>query len=172
MTQAALNICDARHRPVIGLNGAMAMLDKHEDEVLALIEGGDTETGGLSHAWDISSQVAQRREVRVLTESIRELKVAWAQGWKLRSHGDRFRMRNAGDDLVWGLICPPGHKQPFLKTPQIQRCLNCSADLVIDLIKEGQFELLNGSGYGRGRYGAALVTVESVREFLRKRRLP
>lgn len=145
--QAHFCLSDARFRPVVNLNGAMAMLDLSELEIDDLL------SEGLLVGFNVAVKKFALRELRFLCKSIEHFK---------NTGGDRPL------DMPWpkvlALMLP--HTKPALSSQEIRRSLNCSPELVIDLIEAGELKLMPGTTFRRGRNGNAIVTAQSYAEFL------
>lgn len=151
-TQLQLPIALPISRPLLPLEVVMVLLDRNEDDVLALID-----TGELSWAWDIRTPAADRREIRVWRDDV------------LR-HLDRTSrgIRPADPlplDQVMTAILP--HSRPEIRSTEIQRIFSCSSSHVLNLVQAGCLAGLNAPGTGPN--GFVRVTRLSVIQFLQLR---
>lgn len=135
-------------RPLIPLEAAMVMLDRDEDQVLYLIEAG-----GLTFAWDIRSQDAERREVRVWRDCI-------------RAHVNGDPQPELPEDQVINSFLPHTAE---VRSTQLRRIFTASQGHVQNLINQGLVCGLNEACTGPNGY----VRVErgSIINFLRSRRI-
>lgn len=165
--QRNLPLADARFRPTLGMDGAKHLLDLSEDEILALID-----EGLITHAWNIATPSAEKREVRILRQAL-DAYVTWNENPKLVPARPGVPITaNYTDALIFSFLLPPSHVKPFLTNGELQRSLNCVSDHVLNLIDSRALELQPGTKYTRGPNGCALVTVTSFERFLKQRRLP
>lgn len=166
-TTDSLPMIDPRHAPLASMDVLQWALGRNADEVLTMIEAAPNHDRKLRWAWNIATPGAERREIRVLSASVLEFIGAHPEMVAFKVNGwDGFKARRAKDRDVWERILPPGHSKPYLTTPQVQRCLGCSEELVLDLVRAEQLRTFRATEFGRGRYGAALINNESLRCFL------
>jgi len=140
-------------RPLLSVCAAVWMLDIDEDKVLALVETGD-----LLWGFNVGSSKAMNRLVRILTHSL-ESYVAARAGASVAS--------DPGWETVADMIFPQGET---MTGPQLGRSLNCGRSHVINLIREGHFELAR-PGWRRGPSGSPVIKTESARRWLLGRRI-
>jgi hypothetical protein len=136
-------------RPLVPIEVAMVMTDRDEDEVLAMIEDGH-----LAWAWDIKSEGAERREIRIWRDS-------------LLMHLTGGRQPTQTEDQVLDGLLP--HLGAEIRTPRLRRIFTASQWLIQNLINQGQLHGLNDAKVGPNGY--VRVTRASVITFLRNRRI-
>lgn len=127
----------------------MVLLDRGEDEILRAIE-----SGAIGWAWDIASEGAVRREIRVWRDSL----LALIQG---KREGD------LSEEKVLATVLPPRD----VRSPELQRLFSCSSTHVHSLIDAA---LIRPSAEPRatsGRNAYTVVDRASVAAFLRSRRI-
>lgn len=157
LAQRQLKLGDPRYkRPTMSVDAAKGILDCTEDDILAMVE----EQGALV-AWNIAIPGAERRELRLLTQSVSEY---------LRDNPDH-------SDCFHTTICPdyaiqlvlPGHNKPFVTGLEVQRCLNCGSTHVINLVSAKALTTLGP--WRRGPGGSPNISRESFAAFLKSRLL-
>ena len=126
------------------------LVDYNEDEILALI----FDHWLLGPAWNIASQKATKRELRVLMLCVRHFKTT---GKRLKIAGNFAAM-----------ILPP-HTKPFFTGQELQRAFNCKSSHIINLLAEGSLEKMPGTDWRPGRGGSPVIARMSVMEFLKAR---
>jgi hypothetical protein len=135
----------------------MAALDRDADTVLALIEDGT-----LPWAFNLSTEIYFRRNVRILAQCIADF-----QKGKPAS--------NLDFPAVMKLIFPMVSSQPGvvakLKACVIAQRLNVDPSHVDNLRNCGWLKLIPGSKPHRGRGGSPEIEFASVAAFLKKRRI-
>ena len=141
-------------RPLMPMAAVMWRLDLDESSVQVLIGNG-----ALRWAFNIARQGAQRRVIRVLTESVEDLVFS--------------RKRPCGPaksewPRVAGLIFPDN---PSLGTGELARSLNCARQTVLNLIHGRNFKVVPGTHMRRGPNGSAQIVTASARDWLLKRRV-
>ncbi len=164
--------------PMVDVAAVRAALGVNEDEVLDLIEDGQ-----LAWAWDISTEAAEKAEVRILARCVREYQM----------FGDKDRLAGGNPrDITFEEVVQivfPGHQtRPWVWGRELARAFNCSSDHVLNLIRGGSLCLLPGHvvpkavprstpnhqpatiGWRRGPGGSPCVALESVLRFLKERR--
>lgn len=144
-------------RPCLSVEAVRSRLSYTEDEVIA-----DIDTGLLSVSWNIGRTEAQRREVRVLAAAVDEREKELRDAAHLQ--------RRFGWAEIEAMLFPARAGKPYVTSPDLCLAFACSSQLVLHLIELGDLVQLDGTEYGRGRYGAALVKWASVTKFLRDRR--
>jgi hypothetical protein len=141
-------------RPLMPMSAVMWRLDLDEDDVLVLIE-----EGALLWAFDIAGPRAERRTVRVLTESIEDLVFS-----RKRPYTD--------DESEWqrvaGLIFPD---RPSIVTCELARSLNCGRDYIMNMVHAREVKTVPGTRMRKGPNGSAQVMSASAKAWLRRRRL-
>jgi hypothetical protein len=169
--QKEMSLNDARWRPMLELGAVKGILDLGEAEVRSLLDEGKL-TG-----WDIGLGDT-RRELRLWTPSVRATLATRCLGIGTTPQPGlpedpqvvKARTLQPTKEELWKSLLPPGHTRAFLTNPELQRMMNCTSSHVIALVQAGEVMLQPDTDYGRGVYGAALVTVASVRAFLERRR--
>jgi hypothetical protein len=146
-----LDLRDPRFRPLLGMDGAKAMLDRGEDEVLALVDEGFIE------GFDISSGGRTRKEARLVLKTITHF---------LTTGGSR--PQEWSDAQLLDLVLP--HGKPVLTGKELQRSFNCGSTHVINLITEKLLKIQPGTDWRQGPNGSPLVMRSSVEAFLKTRR--
>lgn len=132
-------------RPLAPLEGAMWILDQKEDELLHACEDGT-----LPFAWDIATPTAERRELRILSESI----VAIATGKPQPVYRD---MEDLVDELV-------PHRD--MRSSELQRFFSCSSSHLSHLLRAGCLAAASVRRAESGVNAATLITRASVVAFL------
>ncbi len=147
-TQRQLPICIPAARPLVPLEAIMVLLDIDEDSVLGLIDAGE-----LRWAWNIASSGADRREIRVLRDSL--LSYCALSG------------QPADAAALWPIVF--GHSRDVVRSTELQRLFSCSSSHVHRLIKDKDLVALNAATTGPNGY--ARITRASVIGFLNSRRM-
>lgn len=147
-------------RPAIVLatiDAARHSLPGHdEDDIISLIE-----EGFLAFGWNIALREKDAaREVRIFPDCM---------AWYSRSLGNGSYERTT-DDVLAALLKQNGDK-PFIRGSVLRLILNCSSTHLIRLVDAKLLSLLPDTDYGRGPSGTPMVTVASVRSFLKARRM-
>jgi hypothetical protein len=142
-------------RPLMPLSAVMTCLDLDEDDCLVLID-----EGALIWAFDIRGPGSQKRQVRVLTESVEDLVQRRKRNWE-------------DDESEWqrvaALIFPD---KPAIVTCELARALNCGRAFTMDLIHARQFQFAPGGARIRqGPNGSPQITTASAKRWLLKRRM-
>jgi hypothetical protein len=140
-----------RNRPFFSVRGVMSLIDKNEDQVLALIDEGK-----LAWAFDVSLLGPERgrtKELRVLPAALVDY------------------MYGRPCELTWASVCrlliPDG---PIVTSLEIYRMLNVSGDHLYNLVRAKQ--IIPCSTWGRGPKGKARFATVRFIEFLQARRFP
>lgn len=172
-------------RPLVPLAAVTMFLDKSAREVLALIEQGE-----LRWAFDIRSSKAERREVRVLRQSLFEFTGLYSPP-ENPSGGEGEFAKIIGLILPKGTIPSPGGasgagfrlkmrlpaaefrklrfpREPVLRATEIAQSFSCLGQHVHNLIREKSLQAAN---LRCGPKASPLVTRASVVEFLKQRRM-
>ncbi|MDB6111298.1 MAG: hypothetical protein JWR69_3048 [Pedosphaera sp.] len=151
--------------PLLDVAAVRGALGVDEDDVLLLIEDRV-----LPWAFNIAvkcgvqkmgewSERTLRREIRVLSKCVTQYQSIG--GYK------------AAKRIEWPealrLILP--NDKPFLLGTELEQAFICSNELVIDLVKSRQLDLMPGTDYRRGRGGSPVITRASVERFLKARRI-
>jgi hypothetical protein len=128
-----------------------------EDDILALVEEGQ-----LLYAWNIAACGDEgRRELRIYPECIEHLKNHPKKGYPKTEHQVAAAIRTA---------CKGGDK-PFVTGRALRLVLNCGINLITDLLNAKALSVLPGTSWTTGPNGSALITVESLEQFLKERRV-
>lgn len=163
--QRAFDLGLATGRPMFSFNAAMGLLDRDEKDVENLIE-----FGLLQFAFDISSPSADKKEIRILTESLR----AYRRGdhlnkpTGLESRDSEIPSLDSVLNSLWK------HKRPKLRGSEVYRALNCSSKHFLDLGREGCFgqDIELATKTASGQKISPFVSRAAVIDFLKSRRLP
>ena len=148
--QKWFNLGDPTFRPTVDLNGAMAILDRDALQVDDLL------SSGLLIAFNIAVERDARRELRFLCASLDHFKnTGKAQGLEFAT--------------ILRFLLP--HDKPILTNGEIQRALNCSSEIVIDLVNADELELVPKTTFRRGHGGEAVITAQSFSEFIGERQV-
>ncbi len=141
-------------RPLMPMSAVMWRLDLDEDDVLVLIN-----ERALLWAFDIAAPRAERRAVRVLTESVQDLVYS-----RKRPYTD--------DESEWqhvgSLIFPD---KPTIVTCELARSLNCGRAYTMNMVHAGEFKTVPGTVPRPGPNGSAQIVTASAKAWLRKRRM-
>jgi hypothetical protein len=138
----------------MSMSAVMWRLDLDEDDVLVLID-----EGALLWAWDIAGKGAERRALRVLTESVEDLVYS-----RKRPYTD--------DESEWLRVASLVFSdKPVIVTCDLARSLNCGRQFAMNLVHARQFRLVPRSSIRRGPNGSAQIVTASAKEWLRKRRM-
>jgi hypothetical protein len=163
--QLGLSLRDARWRPVMDVNGAMAALDLDAREVAELAE-----TPGMLIAWNIAVDDSLRSGTRHDPHPPKCLRILTRAIEHYRATLGSRRLEMEWPD-VFRLLLPPGHSSEALLGTDIQRSLNCSDELVLDLIRAGKLDLVPNTIWKRGPAGSPQVLRASFERFLKARLL-
>ena len=138
-------------KPMLPVRGAVALLDKDEDGVVALLEDGS-----LPWAWNIALNpvTGQKKELRILSACVASY---------MRGQECRLTWR----DVERMLVPPAG---AVLLGREGQRLLNCSGTHLYTLAARKALKLLSKPKCARN--GSARIELASWAEFLRARRWP
>jgi hypothetical protein len=148
------NLTVTIRRPLVGTNGASAILDRSTEEVDALID-----LGALI-AFNIATDTApgSKRELRFLVESLNYFHTA----------RDPYSFRREWREIFRLIL---SHDKPMIDGPEIDAALNCNPDHRLNLIRAERLQTCSGAGWRPGRNGAPFVTRESFERFLQARQL-
>ena len=142
-------------RPLMPLSAVEWRLDRHEYEVITMIEEGE-----LLWAFDVRAPKASHAELRVLTQSVQDYLAG------------RCSLADKDEDADWQrvarLIFPD---QPSIVTGELTRSLSCGRQHAINLVYGRQFRLVPGSAIRPGPGGSPRLETASVAGWLRKRRV-
>ncbi len=148
--------------PLVSIATAKAMLRVNEDEIHDLITVGEFEW-----AFNIASADVSRLEVRILAECIGDYDE------RLKSGQARRPVRKKDD---WAellkKVFPNSHHKPAVTGVDLQFAFSCVSEHVLNLVREKSLACVPGSNWQRGPGGSPCITLASVKEFLRNRRLP
>jgi hypothetical protein len=148
--QKTLPLRDPRltyHAPVMTVETVRGHLGMDEDEVAEAVDDGKLT------AWDIGSEGAERRELRISTESVARF-CAGTPG--TLSNAEAIALVIPGD-------------APAISGRTLARALVCSGTLIIEHIRAGDLAILPGTKIFRGKAGTPLITRASAGAFLRGR---
>ena len=139
-----------RSKPLLPVRGVVSILDRNEDQVLALIEDGS-----LAWAWDVAlnPRSSHSRELRVLPAAVAAY---------LRGDAGSFDWPD-----VFSLLVP---NTPTVLAREVSRVLNVSSTHVYALIRGRR--LASCSAPKTGPLGSARIPTDSFAEFLKNRRFP
>ena|ERR1035437_6704982 len=139
-----------RSKPLLPVRGVVSIIDKSEDQVLALIEEGK-----LAWAWDVALAIRRghRREIRVLPATIADF---------LRGHTCSLEWAD-----VLRLLLP--HDEPVILSSDIIRVLNISSTHLYALARRKQ--LAPCSTWRSGPRGGAQFPTKNFVGFLKARRV-
>ena len=142
-------------RPLMPLSAVMWRLDRHEHEVMTMIQEGH-----LLWVFDVRAPKASRVDLRVLNQSVQDYLAG------------RCPFIEKDEDADWQrvarLIFPD---KPSIVTGELTRSLNCGRQHAINLVYGRQFRLVPGSAIRPGPGGSPRVETASVATWLRKRRV-
>lgn len=146
--------------PLMSVNAAMGKLELSELEVMNLIEGHPQR---IAWAWDIGTSDRQR-DVRILARSV--------NGYFTTADSDEPTCglaREAVASIVAHILAR--EKKPFISCPRLAVLFVCTARHIMNLVKNGDLQVLPGTGWRRGPSGSANITKTSVEQFLTERRI-
>ncbi|MDB6109171.1 MAG: hypothetical protein JWR69_921 [Pedosphaera sp.] len=126
----------------------------NQDDVLDLID-----LGLLPWSWNLAVREAGRREIRVLAACVKHYQLT----------GGFRPFPDMTEAQVWKLILP--HDKPFVESIDLATAFNATSDLLLDLIRAGLLQRVDGTECRRGRGGSPLVSRDSVVTFLKSRRI-
>lgn len=141
--------------PMVSLAAARDITGLTVDVLQALVEEHK-----IAWAWDIGLG-SKRKEVRLLTRCVRGIQVT----------GDTCNLAGEPWANIFRAIASRAGSKPYLTTRQLCFAFACEPDLVMDLIAQRQIATLPETEIRRGRNGQALITLESINQFLTSRRL-
>ncbi len=136
-------------RPLAPLEAAMFILNQREDALLHACEDGT-----LPWVWDIATPTSERRELRILSESLTAIACQKPQP----KYDDV-------EDVISELV---PHRD--LKSTELQVFLTCSSTHVSNLLRAGCLAAVAPRKAESGVHSATWVRRDSVVEFLRSRR--
>lgn len=137
-------------RPLVPMEALLTLLDRDEDQVLSEIE-----RGGLGWAWDIRTQGAARREVRVWRDSVME----YMQGVPPRASGSAL--------AVLDTFLP--HRD--VRLTELQRWFSCSNTHVCNLLRDACLTVAGPRPEHSSVTAVTRITHASVVAFLESRRI-
>lgn len=153
-TQRRLPVKIEIFAPLMDIAGARAALQKDQDEILDLIEDRT-----IAWAWDIGTGIA-RAEIRIFAKCIRGCQTT----------NGKCGLAGEDENKIIGQILAR-ENNPWIYGKRLRHLLNCSSELIIDLIEGGDLSILPGTAWHRGRKGTPCVTRPSVITFLQARRM-
>lgn len=125
--------------------------------------------GRIAFAWTISVRTGFVKRDGDEHERARETRIfPDALNWYCQHRGTKPYPRTE-DQVLAELLRT---NKEWFTTTQLSILLNCKPQTVIDLVEARELKLVPKTDYGRGRTGVALITVASLREFFKSRRLP
>lgn len=138
-------------RPTANLACARAILDLDEIKIKALSDQGVFPTWNIARATDPASH----SERRFLTRALRD----FAEG----------RPITRDQDFIVTLLY--GQWKIGISGKDFCRAWNCDSGHMINLVRDGTLQLVEGSDYGRGRGRSPEIAWGSAVNFLRERRV-
>jgi hypothetical protein len=141
-------------RPLMPLSAVMWRLDRHEADIIAMIEEGD-----LLWAFDIRAPKAVKPEPRILTQSVVDF---------LAGNRPPLQDEETEWQRVASLIFPA---KPVLVRCELAALLNCGRSHAMDLVRGCHFRLAPGHTIRPGPGGSPHIIADSVKDWLRKRRM-
>jgi len=139
-------------RPMVDLGAAMAMLDLNEQQLRREIERGRIK-------WAFNLGVGTRNHVRILVRS-------------LARYGYRTLIQPATAEGVADMVLPrESALAGTVRGTELQFALNIRSQHVTRLLDAGLIAESAESQAGRGRFGSAVITRESVVRLLAVRRI-
>jgi hypothetical protein len=144
------NLRVAIRQPLIGLNGASALLGMTSPELEQLLDLGFLIGFNIA----VDGTPGARRELRILVESI--------QHYDKTSRSFRIEW-----PALFRNLTP--HDKPILEGTEIKAILTCDDETITNLIRAGRLQVVCGTTFGRGRNGTPIVTMESYERFLKQR---
>ena len=148
--QRSLDLRIPTRRPLLPLKAAMVFLDRNEDDVLALANDGR-----LAWCFDLRGNGAERMLLYVWRTSAVEYVVGQFSEHTLRE--------------VISDVLPD---RPYLRATEVKNTFSCNQGHLANLIAAGLIRTdRRREVAGRGPLSSPWVMTESVREFLRSRRI-
>lgn len=157
--QRQLPVADPRLRVLATISGAREWAEFRnydEQDFFWIIENGYVVAFNIA----VETGPGRLRELRIFPDSLE---------YYGRTSGNSKAKKNPYA-ATWEQLLIQREDKPFLFSTRAQVLLNCSADLVTDLIDAGHFLEVQGTKYKRGRSGAACITRASFLSFLKSRR--
>jgi hypothetical protein len=155
--QGRLDLAVGNTRPFVNLNAAMALLNLDAFEVESLWVFNH-----LQFAFNIASQGAQTREVRIATQSIR----AYLAGYRY----DKKKPEPANAlEIFLDSLWP--QRRDTIRLSQFYRTINCAPKHALDLRREGHFGVPPAQT-PLARKDSPYIIRHLAIQFLRTRRLP
>jgi hypothetical protein len=143
------------HRPLVDRWTASAATENvSECEIMGLIE-----EGLITYAFDITCKAANKQAVRILSHSLAAYQEFLRTGKKPR-YPEFYEVMN--------LILPP---PPEIKAVELARLFSCSAEHMINLVRERLVKVAHGKKWGPGRNNSPLILRASIVEFLEERQI-
>jgi len=135
---------------VRGVRGRLTWFD--EDDVLAAAK-----RHALAPAFDIG--LGSRRELRILPSAL---------DFYSRTKGARRRVT---ETELWDEVLRGHDGKPWIAGERLRLTLNCGSGHLLNLLQEGELVQMPGTNYRRGPDGSARIPLDSVKDFLQRRRL-
>ncbi|MEK9753259.1 MAG: hypothetical protein VW338_08625 [Rhodospirillaceae bacterium] len=151
--QLSMDLDIPTSRKLIPIEAANVLLDRDEDQVLALIESGK-----LVWAWDIRHPEAKQREIRI-----------WRNSLLAHLSGDWDAHSQISEEAVLQHVL--NHRRPEVRSTDLQRCWSCSQTHVHALIVSGCLGPAKQREQIRGSNAVERIAREHLLTFLRQRRL-
>ena len=143
-------------RPLVSVWTAVAILDKSEDAVLSLIEGGE-----IRWAWNIGlSTVHGKRDVRILAANLQDF-ITGAPVPRL-ADAEEFK-------FVMSFIFPSQYSR--ITACSFARALNCGSEHALHLMRAGAVRAVKGAVCRSAKGGSPQLTYESILIFFQTRRI-
>ena len=140
-----------RSKPLLPVRGVVSIIDKNEDQVLALIEEGK-----LAWAWDVAldPKRGHSKELRILPACVADY------------------LRGQESSLEWADVLRSllPHDEPVILSRDIIRVLNISSTHLYNFVRRKQ--MLPCSTWRTGKGGCARFLAKSFVAFLKSRRFP
>lgn len=150
MNQLALPLQLPAARPLVPMEACMVLLDRNEDELLSLVETGD-----MAWAWDIRSEEATRREIRVWRGSLLA---------HMRQEADE-----EDEEIVLSSLLP--HSRETIRSTELQRLFSASQTHIQNLINQGALREDGMRETQAGPNAFCRVSRQSIINFLKERRV-
>jgi hypothetical protein len=128
-------------------------LDRSE-QVVELLEDGR-----ISHAFDIRSRAATKREIRVFAPSLSEY-----------SDGKTGLIDKEDSEILSAIFSDCGDG-PTVTASTVSKIFVSSPDHILNLARSGDLTVIHGSPWRTGPHGSPSLQLDSVMRFLARRRL-
>lgn len=149
MSQRLLNLSIPAERPMVPIEAAIVLLNRDYDSIVGMVDAGE-----LPWAWDIRSEGAKRREIRVWRDNLLDV-----MSGATSLTGDEGVVL---DSLI-------GHKRDEVRSPELQRIFSCSHNHIFELLDDKLITATKAQTLGVN--GFARISRVSVFDFLRARRV-